>query len=140
MLCYGLLVYVETLRLQSKDDILDNREGIDQHEMLMNHSDSMFHGIEGRAQVDALSLDEDLALVGVVNAVKHIHERRLPCPVLAEQCMNFSLTKGKAHVVIRHDAWKTLGDIIHDEHQLFLAVHLFLQRKEKAPRLNTGEQ
>src|SRR5664280_2168720 len=50
LLCYGLnlvghrlLVYIETLRLQSQDDILDDREGIDQHEMLMDHPDTMVH-------------------------------------------------------------------------------------------------
>src|SRR5450756_2477609 len=53
--------------------------------------------------------------------------------------MDLALPQCEVHVVISHDARKALGDVAHDEHQLFLPFHLFLHRTRMAPRHCAGE-
>ena len=42
-------------------------------------------GVGGRPELDGLAVDEHLALLRVVDAVEHLHQRALAGAVLAEQ-------------------------------------------------------
>ena len=53
--------------------------------MLVHHADAGGHGVAGAGEVLHLVVEEDLALVGLVQAVEHVHERRLAGAVLTEQ-------------------------------------------------------
>ncbi len=59
---------------------------------------------ERRGDGDALAVQEDLALVGVVEAVENVHQRRLAGAVLAEQRMHLSAAQVEVDVVVRDDA------------------------------------
>jgi hypothetical protein len=64
---------VETLPQQragfgSEDDVLQHRERIDQHEMLVHHADAGFERIARIADLDRLAVDANLAAIGLVQA------------------------------------------------------------------------
>ena len=58
--------------------------GVDQHEVLMHHADAERDRVVRRADVADLSVDQDLAAVGRVEAVGDAHRRRLAGAVLAD--------------------------------------------------------
>ena len=69
----------------------------------------------GDAEAHGLSLDQDLALVGVVEPVEDVHQRRLAGAVLAEQCVHLALEQVEADVVVRDDPREALRDVPHLE-------------------------
>ena len=71
--------------------------------MLMNHSYLIAKGIFGRTNGNFLSVNINLALVGIINSRDHVHERRFPRPVLAEDGQNLALSHVHIHVFIRDD-------------------------------------
>ena len=68
-----------------------------------------------RAEPDRLALDQDLALVRVVQPVEDVHQRRLAGAVLAEQRVHLAFAEVEADVVVRDDARKALRDVAHLE-------------------------
>jgi hypothetical protein len=65
-------------------DVLGDGEDRDQHEVLVHHADAGGHRVPGRRR-SPVAVDEDLALVGLVEPVEHVHQRALAGTVLAEQ-------------------------------------------------------
>ena len=57
-----------------------------------------------RRHLDDLAVDDDLALVGVVEAVEDVHQRRLAGAVLAEQRVHLAAAEIEVDVVVRDDA------------------------------------
>ena len=57
-----------------------------------------------------LALDEDLALVRVVEPVEDVHQRGLAGAVLAEQRMHLACAEVEVDVVVREDAREVLRD------------------------------
>ena len=97
-------------RLVAEHDVLGDREDGDEHEVLVHHADAGGHGIAGPVEVLHLVVEEHLALVGLVQAVEHVHERRLACTVLAQQAVDLSSLYGEVDVVVRDQAAETLRD------------------------------
>ena len=64
------------------------------------------------AELDAhgLAVDQDLALVRVVEPVQDVHQRRLAGAVLAEQRVHLAAPEIEVDVVVGDDAGKALGD------------------------------
>ena len=62
----------------------------------------------GELIVTGLPLIEDLALVGPVEAVEDVHQRRLAGAVLAEQRVHLAAAEVEVDVVVRDDAGKAL--------------------------------
>ena len=102
-------------RLDGEDDVLGHGHHGDEHEMLVHHADAAVDRGPRRAQLDRLALDHDLALVRPVQAVEHIHQRRLAGPVLAEQRVHFTFAQVDADVVVGHDPGKPLRHMTHLE-------------------------
>jgi hypothetical protein len=50
-------------------------ENRDQHEVLVNHSDTGTHGVSGAGEVNHRVINEDLALFCLVQAIENIHQR-----------------------------------------------------------------
>ena len=59
--------------LHAEHDILGDVENGDEHEVLVNHSDSGSDGVTGSVEVDNVSVDDDLTLIGRVQAVEDVH-------------------------------------------------------------------
>ena len=63
-----------------------------------------------RAERRRLAVQEDLALVGPVQAVEDVHQRRLAGAVLAEQRVHLAAAEVEVDVVVREDAGEALRD------------------------------
>src|SRR6185312_5715076 len=92
----------------AQHDVLGNSEHGDQHEVLVHHADAGCHGVSGTREVLHDVIEQDLALVGLVEAVEHVHQRGLARPVLAEQAVDLTGFDGQIDVVVGDEAAKPL--------------------------------
>src|SRR5215211_3636206 len=100
--------------LLGQDDVLRHGHDRDEHEVLVDHADSVADRFLGRAEADRLALEQHLAVVRAVQAVDDVHQGRLARPVLAEQSVHLARNEVEAHVVVRQDA----GELLRDPAQL----------------------
>ena len=96
--------------LVAEHDVLGDGEDRDEHEVLVHHADAGRHGVAGAGEVLDVVVEQDLALVGLVQAVEHVHERGLACAVLAEQAVDLAGLDGEVDVVVRDQGTESLGD------------------------------
>ena len=59
-----------------------------QVQLLVHHGNAILQRLFGRGEVDLLSLEEDLALILLVDAEQALEQRGLPCAILAHQRMH----------------------------------------------------
>ncbi|MNC04958.1 hypothetical protein D3C75_524110 [compost metagenome] len=59
-----------------------------QVQLLVHHGYAIFQRLFGRGEVDLLALEEDLALILLVDAEQALEQRGLPCAILAHQRMH----------------------------------------------------
>ena len=71
--------------LDAEHDVLGDGEHRHEHEVLVDHADAGGDRVARAAERDRLAVDQDLALVGLVEAVQDVHQRGLAGAVLAEQ-------------------------------------------------------
>ena len=62
-------------RFKTQSDRFCDGKDRDQHEVLVDHSNPRGNRITGAVEVDRLAIDEDFSFIGLVKAVKHIHQR-----------------------------------------------------------------
>src|SRR4029077_14911673 len=67
------------------------------------------------AEEDGLSLQQNLSLVRLVEAVENVHEGGLPGAVLTEERVHLALAHVESDVVVGDDAGKSLRDPTHLE-------------------------
>ena len=118
----GVLVEEHLLArwLDPEHDVLGDRHHRDQHEVLVDHPDPEVDRIAGRAHLDRLAVDEDLALVRPVEAVEDVHQRRLPRPVLAEESVHLAAPQVEVDAVVRDHAREALRDALQLENRRFV--------------------
>ena len=102
-------------RLDLEHDVLGDRHHRDQHEVLVHHPDPAVDRVLGRAEHDLLAVEQDLALVGPVEAVEDVHQRRLARAVLAEEREHLALAQVEIDLVVRDDPGEPLRDAPHLE-------------------------
>ena len=97
--------------LHPEHHVLSDREHRHQHEVLVDHPDACVDSVAGVREVPDRAIDDDITLVGRVEAVEDVHQGRLPCSVLAEEPKD--LTRLDCHVdrVVGYHTRKSLGDI-----------------------------
>jgi hypothetical protein len=78
--------------------------------VLVHHADAGRHGVAGAVEVLHLIVEEHLALVGLVEAVEHVHQRRLACAVLAEKGVDLAGLYGEVDVIVGDQAAESLRD------------------------------
>ncbi len=78
-------------RLCAQYHILGHGHHRHQHEVLVHHANAMGDGVTGAVDADLLSPDQDVALIGGIEAVEDVHQRGLAGSILAQQGMYFSL-------------------------------------------------
>ena len=88
-------------RLGRQHDVLGHGHDRDQHEVLVHHPDAHADRLARRADVHRLAAEADLALVGLVQPVEDVHERRLAGSVLPEQGVNLAAAQVEVDVVVR---------------------------------------
>ena len=86
--------------LGGQDDVLRDREHRDELEVLVHHPDAVIDRVAGGAHAQRLAPQEDLALVGQVQPVEHVHQRALAGAVLTEQRVDLALAEVEVHVVV----------------------------------------
>ena len=69
--------------LGTEEQVLQYRERLHQHEMLVDHADPGPDRVLRTADRPLLAVDHDLAAVGLIVAVEDVHQRRLAGTVLA---------------------------------------------------------
>ena len=78
--------------------------------MLVDHADPESNRGGRRVDFDRLAVDEDLALVGCVQAVENGDQRRLAGTVLAQQCVHLTGIHVEVDSVVGHDRAELLRD------------------------------
>ena len=68
------------------------------------------HRVAGAGEVLHDVVEQDLALVGLVEAVEHVHQRRLAGAVLAEEAVDLAGLDDEVDVVVGDEAAEPLGD------------------------------
>ena len=97
----------------SKDDVLENREALDQFEVLVYHSDAQVIGIVRVVDLYLLAVLFDHAFFSLVQAEQDGHEGRFTGTVFAKQGVYLALSQLQSDVVICYDAGKPFGDVHH---------------------------
>ncbi len=100
----------QRLALGAEDDVLENGEILDQHEVLVDHADADGDGIVRRVDDHRLAADADLAAVGLVEAVEDRHQRRLAGAVLADDAVDGAALDFQMDVAVGMDRAETLVD------------------------------
>ena len=81
--------------------------------MLVDHADAEIKSILRRADDDRLSVNADFALIGEVDAGKHVHERCFAAAVLAKQRENLAPVYVEPDSVVRNDGAEGLCYVAH---------------------------
>src|SRR5690606_24591209 len=80
-------------------------------EVLVHHANAPGDGIPGALEAHGLTVDDDVALVRVVEPVQDVHQAGLARAVLAHQREQLARADVEGHVVQRRDAAKPLVDV-----------------------------
>ena len=96
--------------LQAQDDVLRGGEHVHQLVVLVDHADAAREGVFGGADGDGLAVDQNLALVGEVDAGEHVHQRGFSAAVLTQQGENFPPVQLQVDAVVGHHLAEALGD------------------------------
>ena len=106
----------------AEDDVLGDRHGLDQAEVLGDHADARGDGVAGGADGDRRAVDLDGAGVCGGEPVEDAHQRGLAGAVLSEQGVDLTLGQGQVHRVDGDEVAETLGDATQLGGQVTLAA------------------
>ena len=76
--------------LVAEEDVLGDRQAVDDIELLVHGRDAQLDRRLGRRDLDRLAEPRDLALVGAMHAGEHLDQRRLARAVLPEDAVNLA--------------------------------------------------
>lgn len=113
----------------AEEDVLGDREALDQVEFLVDGGDAEAHGGDRRLQRDRRAAPGDLAVVGLVGSGEHLDEGRLAGAVLPEQTVDLTGLDLQVHAVEGAHTGERLGDAGHGEQGWFWC-------HDKSPRRN----
>ena len=99
-----------TAGLVAEGHVLGHGERRDQLEVLVHHADAQLDGIRRTAEVHRFAPNEDLAGVGLVQPVQHVHQGRLAGAVLAEQAVDLPGAELEVDVLVGDHTGEGLGD------------------------------
>ena len=106
----------------SQDDVFQHSQLIDQHEMLMDHTDPFSVGIIWVGDLCFFLINKDFTCVRVVQAEQDVHQGTFPGPVFTQQAVDLLLLYNKIYSVIGPDTAEALDDPDH-----FNRVHVILR-------------
>ena len=74
--------------LGPEHDVFEHGQGFNQHEMLVDHADTMGDSLFRRAQPDRIATDTDFAGISFIEAVEDRHQGRFASAVLADNAVD----------------------------------------------------
>ena len=83
--------------LGAQHQVLQHGEGVDQHEMLVDHADAVGDRVVRVVHAHGLAVDADLARIGAIEPVEDAHQGRLAGAVLADDAGDGALGDGQRH-------------------------------------------
>ena len=78
--------------------------------MLMHHPDPCADRVAGPVKNGRNTVNQNLAFVGVVQTAEHVHQRRFPGTILAQQAKNLTRADGQIDTFVGDDLTEPLGD------------------------------
>ena len=112
------------LSLETQYDVFRCGKHVHELEMLVDHTDAVVKSILGRADNDLPVVYENIALIGKINAGKHIHKGGFTAAVFTQQGKDLPLVNIQPYLVVGHNGTKDFGDIPH-----FYGGNFGLQRR-----------
>ena len=106
----------------AEDDVLGDRHGLHQREVLGDHADPGRDGVARGVDGDGRAVDLDGAGVGAGEPVEDAHQRGLAGAVLAQQGVDLAPGQGQVHGVIGDEVAEALGDATQLGGQVALAA------------------
>jgi hypothetical protein len=92
------------------EDVLGHGRVGAQRDLLVHQADAQAHRVRRAVDHDLLAVQQDLALVGPVDAVDDVHQRRLPRAVLAAQRVDLARVQREVHARERARSAEALAD------------------------------
>lgn len=122
------------------EDILGHGQFVEEHGFLMDRGDAgMTRRLRGgKARLDPV--DEDLALVRLVDPGQGLHDGRFPGPVLADQRGDLARVKVDLHPIQRPHAGECLDDAAQGQHRLCRLILHVLPPNESGARTHRTPQ
>ena len=96
--------------LDAQHHVLGHGEDGNEHEVLVHHANAGGDGLSGALERDLLAVDQNRALVGVVEPAEHVHKGRLAGTVLTQQAQHLAAADGQVDLRIGDNRTKTLGN------------------------------
>ena len=100
-------------RLHACDEVLQDGEPVDEHKVLVDHTDAKADGMGRACNVNRHPVEENFAAILGVEAEEDLDEGALAGAVLTEQTVDFTCCNGEVDTVIGGETAKTLGDPAH---------------------------
>ena len=96
--------------LGAEQQVLEHGERLDQHEVLVDHADAGLDRVLRALDRRGLAVDQDLAAVGLVEAVEDVHQGRLAGAVLADDAVDRAGRDDQVDVAVGVDEAEALVD------------------------------
>src|SRR5690606_7082052 len=105
----------EAGQLMPEEDVLRDREPLDEIELLVHRRDAVVHRRLWVAEGDLFPVPGDRPLIGPVHPGENLDEGRLAGTVLPKQAVHLSGVDVEVDPSQRDDAWEGLDDVRHPE-------------------------
>ena len=113
-------------RFHAENNILCHRKRLNQHKMLMHHTDTDINRILRAGKLDFFSVNKDLSAGRPVQATQHVHHRTLSRAVLAQNRVHFSFVHRQVNVVVCRKITEFFHDVLHlDDNCAFIHMTSF---------------
>src|SRR5690606_18421783 len=100
----------------AQHDVFGHGEHGNQLEMLVNHADAERDGVVWIANCDRPAINQDFALIWLVQPVDEVHQGAFARAVFAQQAQDLTLVELEVDMVIGEHAWKPLGEAAYFQH------------------------
>ena len=107
----------------AKDDVFGDGQGRYQHEMLMDHAEPAFDGVVGTVDLDDVAVEQNLAFIGAIEPVQHVHQGRFAGAVFAQKRMNLTCFEGEIDGVCGGNPREAFGEVTHFEYWWHIQLH-----------------
>ena len=98
--------------LGAQYQVLQHRETVDQHEMLVHHADAVGDGVARAVHLHGLAANQDLSRIGAVESVENAHQGRLAGPVFSHDAGNAAGIDAHRHAAHGVDSTERLVDCL----------------------------
>src|ERR1043166_137195 len=102
--------------LCTEHNIFGDGHGIDQHKMLMDHTDAERDSVMRRGYLARLAFNQDFTFVGFVESISDAHRRGFPGAVFTNNGMNRPRLDLDIDMVVRSYAAKSFGYVAEFNH------------------------